>query len=416
MKFKEIYESFIKPFVEIVMLYLNGKMKFANEINNIIKAIGDNDKNCGFVKKIVYYLLLFIYFIAILWIIFDIIIKTHYLSNSYLARLFKNQLLFSDIPEFYQLKNIIYINDNISFDFHFILFVSVLIIIYAIYYYFNNNLREFFLDKFEKEFNLLIPFIMVSIIIGIFYYIYNSYNLIVLSNKSNSITKIIYDNINKDFINRTRICNYDEERKNNIDGDFIKGDCNDLKISFTTNKFYNYISDVINEMYSNSKLKSITLEKFLTLKNNKDIYYKDLLISSFFTYTFIKYYIDNNLFESAKKIFSISNLENIFYKNRINPILDFSYDSILFNPSNNDLNFNNPLMIQAFNNNKDIYYYVYNEYYELCTNIQNTIVDIYNICTHKTICMYYYYVIICIIMIFIIIYYFRIKYLELNLN
>ena len=165
-------------------------------------------------------------------------------------------------------------------------------------------------------------------------------------------------------------------------------------------------------MYSNSKLKSITLEKFLTLKNNKNIYYKDLLISSFFTYTFIKYYIDNNLFDSAKKIFSVSNLQSSFYRNRINPILDLSYDSILFNPSNNDLNFNNILMQEAFNNNKEIYYYVYNEYYELCSNIQNTIVNIYNICTHKTICMYYYYAIIYIIMLIIIIYYFIINYLK----
>ena len=89
-------------------------------------------------------------------------------------------------------------------------------------------------------------------------------------------------------------------------------------------------------------------------KNNKNIYYKDLLISSFFTYTFIKYYIDNNLFDSAKKIFSVSNLQSSFYRNRINPISDLSYDSILFNPSNYDLNFNNILIQKAFNNNKEI--------------------------------------------------------------
>ena len=169
-------------------------------------------------------------------------------------------------------------------------------------------------------------------------------------------------------------------------------------------------------MYSISKLNSISLDKFLTLKNNNDILYKDLLISSFFTYTFIKYYVDNNLYDNAKDIFSKSNLDTYFYKYRSNPLLDFSYDSILFNPTNNDLNFNNPLMKEAFNNNKEIYYYVYNEYYELCNNIQNNIVDIYNICNNKSICMYYYYFIVGIIMIIIIIYYFRIKYLELNSN
>ena len=416
MKFREIYERFIKPFVEIVIYYFTNKMKFTNEVNQIIKVIGDKDETCGFIKKAVYYSLLFIYFIAILWILLDIIMKNRYLFNSYFARVFKTQLLFSDIPEFYQLKNIIYITDSISFDIHFIIFISILLIIYGIYYYFNDNLKEFFTDKFEKEFNLFIPFIVASIIIGIFYYIYNSYNIILLSNKSNKITKLIYDNMNKEFINKTKICNYNEEKINNFDNDFVKGNCNDLKINFTTSKFYNYIDDTINEMYSNSKLNSITLEKFLTLKNNNNVPYKDLLISSFFTYTFIKYYVDNNLFDNAKQFFSSSNLETFIYKYRINPILDFNYDSILFNPSNDDLNFNNPLIQQAFNNNKDIYYYVYNEYYELCNEIQNILVDIYNICNYKTICMYYYYTIIFIIMIIIMIYYFRTKYLELNIN
>jgi len=416
MKFKEIYDNFIKPFVEIVIYYLTNKMKFTNEVNVIINDItnSDTDKDCGFIKRILYYFLLFIYFIAILWIIIDIIMKNNYLFNSYVARAFRSQLLFADIPEFYQLKNIIYINDSFSFDFHFIFFISVLLIIYGIYYYFNYNLTQFFKDKFEIEFNLFIPFVIGSIFFGILFYIYNSYNIIVLSNKSNTITQIIYDNINKDFIDKAKLCNYDEERKNSNDGDFIKGKCNDLKLHFTTSKFYYYITNTINEMYSNSKTKKMTVEKFMTLKNNNDVSYKDLLISSFFTYTFMKYYADNNLYDNAKEIFSKSNLNTFFYKYRINPILDFSYNSILFNPSNNDLNFNNPLMKEAFNNNKEIYYYVYNEYYEICNNIQNNIVDVYNICSSKTICMYYYYLIIGIIMLIIVIYYFRITYLKLN--
>lgn len=413
MKFIEIYETFIEPFIKIVILYFNDKIKFLNNVSDIIKIIADKDKTCGFMKKILYYSLLFIYFIAILWIILDIIAKNYYLYNSYFAKIFKKQLLFSDIPEFYQLKNIVYITDNISFDLHFIIFIFVLLIIYGIYYYFNSILYEYFSNIFENEFNLLIPFIIVSIIIGVVYYLYNSYNLIILSNKSNTITNIIYDNISRDFINKTAICNYDN-KKSNFDTDFIKGNCNDLKFNFVTSKFLYYISNIIDEMYSNSKLNTISLEKFLTLRNNNDVPYKDLLISSFFTYTFIKYYIDNNLHDNAKKIFSTSNLNTYFYKYRINPILDLSYDSILFNPSNSDLDFNNPLMQQAFNNNKEIYYYVYGEYYEICNNIQTSIVDIYNICNHKTICMYYYYAIIGTIMLLIVIYYFRIKYLELK--
>jgi hypothetical protein len=414
MKFKEIYDNFIKPLVDIISYYLINKMKFTNDVNMIISTVGKDDEVCGFIKQIFYYFLLFIYFIAILWIIIDIIMKNNYLFNSYLKRAFRSQILFADIPEFYQLKNIIYINDSISFDYHFIFFISVILIICGIYYYFNNNLRILFEDKFEKEFNLFIPFFIISLIIGFLFYAYNSYNIIVLSNKSNIITQMIYDNINKNFIENQKLCNYDEERKNSNDIDFVKGKCNDLKLHFTTSKLYYYLNDTINEMYSNSKSKKMTLEKFLTLKNNNDVLYKDLLISSFFTYTFMKYYVDNNLYDKAREIFSKPNLNTFFYKYRINPILDFNYDSILFNPSNDDLNFNNPLMKDAFGNNRDIYYYVYNEYYEICNNIQNNIVDVYNICNQKTICMYYYYLIIGIVMLIIVIYYFRITYMKLN--
>lgn len=413
MKLIEIYERFIKPFIDIINYYITNKLKFTNDFTKIIKIISEEDKTCGFFKQIIYSIILFIYFIAIIWIIMDIIMKNYYLSNSYLTQLFKQQLLFSDIPEFYQLKSIIYINDSISFDYHFIFFLFVLILIYSIYYYFNYTLIDYFENKFEIEFNLLIPFILISLGIGIVYYLYNSYNIILLSNKSNVINNLIYKNINKDYINTTKICNYVDKRTHS-DIEFIKNECNDVKINFTTSKFYDYISNKINEMYSISKLNSITIEQFLTLKNNDGILYKDLLVSTFFTYTFIKYYIDNNLYENARQFFSINNLSDFIYKQRINPILDFSYDSILFNPSNNDIEFTNPLIKQAFNDNKDIYYYVYNEYYELCNNIQTAIVDIYNICTRKSICIYYYYTIIGIIMLIIIIYYFRTTYLLLN--
>jgi len=58
-------------------------------------------------------------------------------------------------------------------------------------------------------------------------------------------------------------------------------------------------------------------------------------------------------------------------------------------------------MQKAFNNNKDIYYYVYNDYYNISSEIQNLIVDIYNICKYRMISIYTYYYLWWLLLLFI---------------
>jgi hypothetical protein len=115
-------------------------------------------------------------------------------------------------------------------------------------------------------------------------------------------------------------------------------------------------------------------------------------------------YEHNNLLNDASDFFSTYNLMKLMFKPRINPILNLNYESILFN--NADLSYSIPEMQQAFNNNKDIYNFVYNDFNNINSTIQKIIVDIYNICKYKMICVYYYYLLIGIIMICIILYYF----------
>jgi hypothetical protein len=148
---------------------------------------------------------------------------------------------------------------------------------------------------------------------------------------------------------------------------------------------------------------NITVEMFKTMRDSKGILYRDKLKNAFFTYTILKYYIDNNLLDDAKEFFSTYNLIKLRFKPRINPILNLNYDSILFNSGN--LSFENE-MKRAFNNNKNIYNVVYNDFYNINSNIQKIIVDIYNICKYKMICVYYYYLLIGAVMFCIILYYF----------
>ena len=70
---------------------------------------------------------------------------------------------------------------------------------------------------------------------------------------------------------------------------------------------------------------------------------------------------------------------------------------------NKFLNPNN--MENSFGGNKDIYNYIYKEYNSIQTNVQNIVVDIYNICSYKLISVYVYYIIIFILFILLIIYY-----------
>jgi len=213
--------------------------------------------------------------------------------------------------------------------------------------------------------------------------------------------QLIYNNINMQFINEQKLCNY-MQKKDKLDDYFIYGNCNNIKNLFNIKKLYSYITVQINEIYS--KDNNITIETFKSMKDSKGIFYKDRLKSAFFTFSLMKYYIDNNLFNDATDFFSTYNLMKLRFKPRINPILNLNYESILFNTT--DLSYSIPEMQLAFNNNKDIYNFVYNDFYNINSTIQKIIVDIYNICKYKMICVYYYYLLLGIIMTCIILYYF----------
>ena len=62
-------------------------------------------------------------------------------------------------------------------------------------------------------------------------------------------------------------------------------------------------------------------------------------------------------------------------------------------------------MTISFGNNKEIYNYIYKEYNIIQTNVQNIVIDIYNICSYKLISIYVYYIIIFVIFVLIVIYY-----------
>uniref|UniRef100_A0A6C0LGR7 Uncharacterized protein n=1 Tax=viral metagenome TaxID=1070528 RepID=A0A6C0LGR7_9ZZZZ len=402
MNLKALYE-YIKPLVDIYFYkYFGEKRDFVLNMIHLldIKATPDNQEtpdNCELINKIYYYVLLTVFLLLIIWILYDTFQKNYKTLAYKIGLLVKDQIRLRDVLEFKQIENIIYFTENFSLNIDLIMYLLFIVIILYIAYRFQYKLE---IDDVYKEFNLLLPVLLVMLVLGIVYFIYNYTFLNLLSRRTHNLKDVIYKNINKEFINKNKICNY-SEKKNKFDDYFQEGKCNDIKYNFNHNKLFIYISSVINEAYNTDN--AITLEKFKTMKDKNGVLYKDKLSSAFYTFILIRYYVDNNLLDDAKDLFSTYNLGS--YISRINPILSLNYDSLIFN-SVNTLNYEMPKMKKAFNNNKDIYNYVYNDFYNNNSIIQELIVDIYNICKYKMISLYDYYLLNGIIILCVIIYYF----------
>ena len=405
MNLKELYK-YIKPIIDIYFYkYFGEKRDF---IINMIKILDVKSKpettqeggfDCELINKIYYYVLFSVFILLIIWILYDTFQKNYKSISHRIGLLIKDQIRLKDIPEFKQIEYIFYFTENFSLNIDLTLYLVFIAVILYIAYKFNNmEINEVYI-----EFNMLLPILFIMMVLGIAYFLYNYTFFNLLAKRTHSLNDIIYKNINSEFIEKYTICNY-TEKKNKFDDYFQNGKCNDIKYNFNQNKLYAYISSIINEIYNIDN--EITLNKFKTLKDKNGVLYKTKLSSAFYTFILVRYYIDNNLLDDAKEMFSTYNLISILP--RINPILSLNYDSLIFN-SSNSLNYELPKMQQAFNNNKDIYNYIYNDFYNNNSIIQELIVDIYNICKYKMISLYDYYVLNGIIIVCIIIYYF-IKY------
>jgi hypothetical protein len=408
--FEEIYK-FIMPIKEVYYdKYLMDKYDFLISFNEYMSNMYDNtDKKnkCNWINKVYNYILLLILFICIIWIIYDLLVKSNYLLNSFINNNFSNKILLRDIPEFNQLNNIIYIADNFSIDINLIFMIILSIILLSVILYFYYVIK---LQSVLKEFKYIIIFTIIILVSGIIYFIINFSHINSVSRRAKTLNTLIYKNINLHFINSQGICNY-LNKKNEFDDDFEYGKCNNLRNNMSKSKLIAYIKSIINEAYNNNK--SLTIEKFKTLKDDKGIYYKTKISSALYTYTLLNYYINNNLISEAKDIFSTYNLIKYLFKNQLNPLLNLDRNNILVN-NIDDINYDTDLEMKvAFNNNKKIYNYVYADFYNINSTIQSLIVDIYNICKYKMTSIYIYYLFITFIMILLIVLYFILNYFKL---
>lgn len=349
-----------------------------------------------YILNIVFFLLFFSFF----WLFVDTIYNLYiYLKLTLFTYIRENPRLL-DSPLFIQVKKLYYLNDYFSIDLFFLIFVTTPIFIL---------IKLWILEKANgdyKQFTYTKIYCYLIMIVGLLYYFIIYKNITALGKRMNFANNIIYDNINADFINSQKICNYLNKRSE-FDYDFVYGKCNDIKSNISITKLYKYIKSVTDDIQQNiAPMSNITIEKFKTLKDKKGKLYKDKIISALFTFQIIKYYIDNDLTEEAKDFFAAY---NIIYLNKIsvvrqkiNPILYLRFDDIMIFNKNYEYNLR---MAESFGDNKDIYNYIYSEFGRIQNNIQNLVVDIFNIVSYKLISIYAYYFIMFIILVILLIIY-----------
>lgn len=399
-----------KSFMEILDKTFKLMNKYYDEKKDFFDVIMEMNKKAGIFCKhneLSEKLLIFIFLlliISLLWLFVYTIYNLYiYLKLSSFLYMKDNPRLI-DSPLFLQIKNLYYFNDYFSIDMMFLLYIIipifVLIKLWILEYGFDKE------NKYKQTFKYTKWYCYLIIIIGLIYYIINYNNITGLGKRINVANNIIYNNINADFINSEKICNY-LNKKTEFDYDFVYGKCNDIRNNISVSKLYSYIKKITDEIHNNiAPIANIDVKTFKSLKDKNGKLYKDKILSALFTYQLVKYYIDNDLTEEAKDFFATYNifyLKNInLARKKINPILYLRFDDLML--FNKTFEYNKQ-MEKSFGKNKDIYNYIYSEIMKVQNTIQNVVVDIYNICNYKLISVYaYYFIMFLILIIFIIIY------------
>jgi hypothetical protein len=393
---------------EIIRILTIFLLLITNTVKELIQIFTDSLKKepmfCADIKiindTILFVLWLFLVS-SLLWMLYEIFkhLYLYFKLTSY--RYFKEGgSKFADNPYFKQLENMFYLNNYFSIDFIFITYISTVIFVIVKLYIFHkiNNNKNI-------HFRYIIFFCYISIFLGIIYYVLNYLNITNVGNALNAINRIFYRNINNDFINTKKICNY-LDKKNEFDKNFVYGKCNDLKNNISVNRLYEYIKTNFDDITRNvSPTKNMKISQFKTLADKNGILYKDKIVSALFTYQILKYFVDNDLLDEAKDFFSAFNMiytPNInIIKKKVNPILYFKLDNfMLFDYL---FQFEGELK-DSFYGNKEIFEFIKLEYNKIQNQIQKIVVDIYDICTTKLISIYVYYFSLFIIMIILIIF------------
>lgn len=381
-----IKPRFIVLLYKILKKYIINKKELYDEL--VLEKINENN----LCSAVVNFILLFLIFFCLFYIIIIIISNSFNSSNSWFANFFTKDPSLGSYPEYNQISNILYINDWFSIDYGFIINnIFILTFFISIYLLYKKN----YYSKIFENLNYCIILFIIIFITYIIIYFYNYTNITTLSKKINDSMNIVYNNINYDFINEAKLCDYFVNTTNN--DIFENGKCNNIISKYNKKNIKKYISDTLLD------IKNIRTMYDSEFKNTKQY---NKIITALFTDSIINYFIKNNQEDELKNFFSIVNITNTnfldnIYKFHINPFLYLKLSDLSF------LNINYPYKdyIDSFQNNKHIYFLVIKDLNDIEYKLSNNIVNIYNICRLKMLSSSFInYIITLFIILFIIIY------------
>lgn len=347
-------------------------------------------------------------YLALIYIIYLNFGNVLYASYYNISNNFRNNPSAFYYPEFYQITDLWYITDSFSINWSLFIYAFLIIKIIAFIYIIAYNMLDS--GYIHKSFDYIIPLFFI-ILVMILYYMFHNFSYInTLSLKVHKLLNGIYLNINADFLN-AKICNY-LKPKYDTDLDFTYGQCNNFVENFSYNSFCDYLKVLVDELKINADTSTKPFNDFkindikkIVDKNGINIY--DKIVDTFFTYALIRYFVDNNMIEEGKEFFSLYNITNTNYldklfKNRINPFSYFKLNKL------NILNYTFTLdnkMQTALDDREKLFYSILKDYYKIENSLSNIIIDIYNICKYKMISKNFIFTLTTLLILLIIIVY-----------
>ena len=392
------FNEFLNFIFEMINFYYKNKIDFIEKAKKNNKWCSNNgDPNVKYnIHEMIVVLVSIIVVILVIYVILTSTQKTFEYAKANFYLNFKTQIKLIDNPKYKQIENLYYLNDYFTIDTGLLLFLIVAVVLLILI----SKLED--LAFVYTEFTYIKILCYCIIVFGIIYYFINYIYISDLGRKINILNRVIYKNINIDFLNSEKICNY-LNKKNEYDYNFKYGKCNDIKNNFNSQKLYNYIKKQMIEIENSiAPINNIDIQKFKVLKDKNGVLYKDKIIKAIFTFQLIKYFLDNDLIDEAKDLFSTYNLlmlSNTILKKQINPFLYLTEQNLMV--FNNQFQYNFQIQTSFFHN-KDIYNYIYKEFNEIQNNIQSIILDVYNICSYKLITIDIYYSVIFIIILILV--------------
>jgi len=333
-----IYTSYLKNYIEFIILeggvsqYINtGKFNSnSTKDNETFAKIEQIDENTAKYLLILIILYLMIYITPIFIFIYSLITSISYFYKFFKSYFVINPYMKEDDYIYQTFFRVNFLNQFYMLETIFVFFICCLIyiILYIVCIIPVFQISKYILYK-DPNFNTLITYtgsyiLCVSVIL-IIYNVAFYKNITNISVKSNEIDKILYDNMNIDYLRN--VCGYKDTNATNVD--VINEAISKLNITdniceipkdYSETSLKKYIASIVNILKTknvNIDISSTSISALNDYKNTEGVKYTDLILKAIFTHSVIIYLLNNST--SDADIYEFLSKTNINNENILKP-------------------------------------------------------------------------------------------------